>query len=314
MLSRSGSESAARRRPPRPPPSHPVPATPIEFALPDDARVRESTVRVGTKSAGPSPRSSGVDHARFVNGLYKNGNGNGNGELLAPFESTGRYSGGYRDSTHDHDSDSGLPSGDDDHALSSEFPPGTATTADDARIASHRPHASISSRAPVAESNTRWSAAGRSRSGSTASASAWRGGLSVNTASYLLDDQDDYGLPSPSPSPPDPDGLMSHGEYGGIVGPRRDLYSDDELESVAEENESESLVSDDDLAAVDREDRTAAMIIADEGRGLIIEANERPISQLDIQQGKPNSIFLSSSLTHLHYRHYPSPTLTKPHS
>ncbi|KAG8737992.1 hypothetical protein FRC10_007432 [Ceratobasidium sp. 414] len=271
MLSRSGSESAARRGPPRPPPSRPVPATPIEFTLPSDARVRESTVRVGTKSAGPSPRSSVVDHARFVNGLYKNGNGNGNGDLLVPFESTGRYSGGYRDSTHDHDSDPGLPSGDDDHARPSEFPPGTATTADDARVASHRPHASISSRAPIAESNTRWSAAGRSRSGSTASANGWRG-LSVNTTNFLLDDQDDYGLPSPEASPPDPDGLMSHGEYGGIVGPRRDLYSDDELESVAEENESESLVSEEDLAAVDREDRTAAMIIADEGRGLIFRS------------------------------------------
>ncbi|KAG8685638.1 hypothetical protein FRC08_012995, partial [Ceratobasidium sp. 394] len=200
-------------------------------------------------------------------------------ELLVPFEGTRRHSGGYRDPTPEH-SESG-----DDHDHAPEFPPGTATTADDARVASHRPHASISSRAPVAESNTRWSAAGRSRSGSAASASAWRGALSVNTTGYPPDDQDDYGLPSPETTPPDPDGLMSHGEYGGIVGPRRDLYSDDELESVAEENESESLCSDDDLAAVDREDRTAAMIIADEGRGLIVEANERPISQLDIQQG-----------------------------
>ncbi|KAG8777272.1 hypothetical protein FRC12_000455 [Ceratobasidium sp. 428] len=274
MLSRSGSESAAARRgPPRPPPSRPVPATPIEFALPDDgARLRESTVRPGSKSAGPSPRSSAVvDHTR----LYKNGYANGH-ELLVPFEHVARYS----------DPESPLGTDDDDEqARAFGFPPpGTATTVDDARVASHhRPHASISSRAPVAESNTRWSTAGRSRSESTAS----RHGLSVNTAAagYVIDDQDDYGLPSPEASPPDPDGLMSHGEYGGIVGPRRDLYSDDELESVAEENETESLVSDEDLADIDREDRTAAMIIADEGRGLIVDANDRPISQLDIQQG-----------------------------
>ncbi|QRV97744.1 guanine exchange factor for Rac 30 [Ceratobasidium sp. AG-Ba] len=274
MLSRAGSESAARRGPPRPPPSRPVPTPPIEFAFPDDAgRVRESTVRAGTKSAGHSPRSSVVDH-RFVNGLHKNG------ELRVPFESIA----GFRDSGVT-ESDSDVERyGDDDQARAYDIPPGTATTSDEARVASshHRPTASISSRAPVSESNTRWSSAARSRSGSLIGVSG--AGLSVNTASYLLEDQDDYGAPSPGESPPDPDGMMSQGEYGGIVGPRRDLYSDDELESVVEENESESLVSDDDLA-IDREDRTAAMIIADEGRGQIVDANDRPVSQLDVEQG-----------------------------
>jgi hypothetical protein len=99
---------------------------------------------------------------------------------------------------------------------------------------------------------------------------------------------------------PDPDGMMSHGEYGGIVGPRRDLYSDDELESVLEENETESLSDEH-----DREDRTAAMIVADEGRGLIVDAEGRPVSDLDVQTGALFFVFsycvCSSSVT----RHYP---------
>lgn len=221
--------------------------------------------------------------------MNKNGAGHhgGDSELLAPFESTGHYGGPYRDSIATDDSGS-LPTDDEDHSRHFEFiadcPPGTATTADDARVASHRPQASLSSRVPIAESNIRWSAA-RSRSGSTASVGGWRG-IAVSTAAPIPDDQDDYGLPSPELSPPDPDGLMSHGEYGGIVGPRRDLYSDDELESVMEENETESVISEDDLAGVDREDRTAAMIIADEGRGLIVDANGRPVSDLEVQQGQ----------------------------
>ncbi|KAG8715666.1 hypothetical protein FRC11_001613 [Ceratobasidium sp. 423] len=263
MLSRGNSAKAAP--PPRPPPSRPVPATP-EFIFPDDRRQREATIR-------PSSRS------RPLSGTELGLNGD----------------------THDKPSflDQLDVASDDDHYFGEEIPPGTATTADEPRIAgTHRPQLSMSSRVPITESNIRWSAVGRSRSGSAASASQWRG------ASVYVDDdqddQDDYGMPSPLP-PNDPDGVIADGEYsnsssyGGLVGPRRDLYSDDELESVLEENESS-------LSDHDREDRTCAMIIADEGRGLIVDAKGRPLSELDVQTGT----------THLLLPGSPTPELIPP--
>ncbi|KAF8756087.1 RhoGEF domain [Rhizoctonia solani] len=232
MLSRGSSLTKAP--PPRPPPSRPVPATP-EFILPDDRRQREATIRPSSRSRPPSATELGL-----------------NG---------------------DHDKHSFLDQldvqDDDEHVYYGEdIPPGTATTSDEPRIAvgGHRSQLSMSSRVPVTENNIRWSASGRSRSNSLNSASQWR-----TVSVYQDSDEEVYGLPSPMVNVPDPDGMMSHGEYGGIVGPRRDLYSDDELESVLEENETES-VSDEH----DREDRTAAMIVADEGRGLIVDAEGRP--------------------------------------
>ncbi|CAE6538228.1 unnamed protein product [Rhizoctonia solani] len=258
MLSRGNSAKAAP--PPRPPPSRPVPATP-EFIFPDDRRQREATIRPSSRSRPPSAAELGL-----------------NGD------------------THDKPSFLDQLDVDDEHYFGEEIPPGTATTADEPRIAGiHRAQLSVSSRVPITESNIRWSAAGRSRSGSAASASQWRG------ASVYVDDdldQDDYGMPSPIP-PSDADGVIAEGEYntsyGALVGPRRDLYSDDELESVLEENESS-------LSDHDREDRTAAMIIADEGRGLIVDSKGRPLSELDVQTGT----------THLLLAGSPNPSLIPP--
>ncbi|KAJ1301405.1 hypothetical protein OPQ81_008666 [Rhizoctonia solani] len=256
MLSRGNS---ARAQPPqRPVPSRPIPATPPEFILPDDRRQREATIRPSSRSRPPSATELGLngdtyDKPSFLDEL----------DVVS----------------------------DDDYG--EDIPPGTATTVDEPRIAgTHRPQLSMSSRVPVTESNIRWSAAGRSRSGSNASATQWRG-ASVYVESDQ--DQDDYGVPSPIPPPDLNDDLseMQNG-YGGLIGPRRDLYSDDELESVLEENES--------LSDHDREDRTAAMIIADEGRGLIVDAERRPVSQLDVQTGT----------THLLLGSSPTPSLVPP--
>ncbi|CAE6378325.1 unnamed protein product [Rhizoctonia solani] len=250
MLSRGSSLTKAP--PPRPPPSRPVPATP-EFILPDDRRQREATIRPSSRSRPPSATELGLngDHDKHS----------------------------FLDQLDIQDEDEHVYYGED-------IPPGTATTSDEPRIAAggHRSQLSMSSRVPVTESNIRWSAAGRSRSNSLNSASQWR-----SVSVYQDSDEEVYGLPSPMVNVPDPDGMMSHGEYGGIVGPRRDLYSDDELESVLEENETESLSDEH-----DREDRTAAMIIADEGRGLIVDAEGRPVSDLDVQTGTTHLLIGSS--------------------
>ncbi|CAE6472101.1 unnamed protein product [Rhizoctonia solani] len=244
MLSRA---SSARSAPPqRPVPSHPVPAIPVPV-LPDDRHRREATIRPHSRSRPLSATEIGVN--------------------------------GHQDKSSFLD---GLDVSDDDGYYGEDIPPGTATTVDEARIAgSHRAQLSMSSRVPITESNIRWSAAGRSRSNSGASASQWRG-----ASVYVEEDQSDeevYGLPSPNPN------FQPNGDYGGIVGPRRDLYSDDELESVLEETESD--------CDHDREDRTEAMIIADEGRGLIVDAEARPLSQLDVQTGNsPNPSSVSSFL------------------
>ncbi|CAE6405626.1 unnamed protein product [Rhizoctonia solani] len=255
MLSRGSSLTKAP--PPRPPPSRPVPATP-DFILPDDRRQREATIRPSARSRPPSATELALngDHNKpsFLDQL---------------------------DVQEDDDDD------DNGHVYYSEdIPPGTATTSDEPRIAvgGHRSQLSMSSRVPVTDSNIRWSAAGRSRSNSLNSASQWR-----SVSVYQDSDEEAYGLPSPMVNAPDPDGMMSHGEYGGIVGPRRDLYSDDELESVLEENETESLSDEH-----DREDRTAAMIVADEGRGLIVDAEGRPVSDLDVQTGTTHLLLASS--------------------
>ncbi|KAF8676396.1 hypothetical protein RHS04_06513, partial [Rhizoctonia solani] len=252
--------SLTKAPPPRPPPSRPVPATP-EFILPDDRRQREATIRPSSRSRPPSATELGLngDH-----GLVFSPNS-------FPFMLTipqDKHS--FLDQLDVQDDDEHVYYGED-------IPPGTATTSDEPRIAvgGHRSQLSMSSRVPVTENNIRWSASGRSRSNSLNSASQWR-----TVSVYQDSDEEVHGLPSPMVNVPDPDGMMSHGEYGGIVGPRRDLYSDDELGSVLEENETES-VSDEH----DREDRTAAMIVADEGRGLIVDAEGRPVSDLDVQTG-----------------------------
>ncbi|GAB1522495.1 hypothetical protein RhiTH_005615 [Rhizoctonia solani] len=267
MLSRGSSLTKAP--PPRPPPSRPVPATP-EFILPDDRRQREATIRPSSRSRPPSATELGLngDH-----GLVFSPNS-------FPFMLTipqDKHS--FLDQLDVQDDDEHVYYGED-------IPPGTATTSDEPRIAvgGHRSQLSMSSRVPVTENNIRWSASGRSRSNSLNSASQWR-----TVSVYQDSDEEVYGLPSPMVNVPDPDGMMSHGEYGGIVGPRRDLYSDDELESVLEENETES-VSDEH----DREDRTAAMIVADEGRGLIVDAEGRPVSDLDVQTGTTHLLLGSS--------------------
>ncbi|CAE6450941.1 unnamed protein product [Rhizoctonia solani] len=288
MLSRASSGKAIPPRPPQP--SRPIPSTP-EFILPDDRRQREATIRPSSRSRPPSATEFGMngdpyahqDKPSFLD------------ELDVASDSDDHYYGeevplatefGMNGDPYAHQDkpsfldELDVASDSDDHYYGEEVPPGTATTADEPRIAGmHRAQLSISSRVPISESNIRWSAAGRSRSNSGASAGQWRG-----ASVYVDDEQDDearYGLPSPCvPQDQDPDdGVMSNGEYGGIVGPRRDLYSDDELESVLEENESDC---DHDH---DREDRTEAMIIADEGRGLIVDAEARPLSQLDVQIG-----------------------------
>ncbi|KEP53832.1 RhoGEF domain protein [Rhizoctonia solani 123E] len=228
------------------PPQRPVPSHPVPAVpvLPDDRHRREATIRPNRRPLSASEIGMNGDKTSFLDGLDVS---------------------------------------DEEVYYGEDIPPGTATTVDEPRIAgTHRSQLSMSSRVPITETNIRWSAAGRSRSNSAASASQWRG-----ASVYVEDDQSDedvYGLPSPNPT--FQDAAISNGTYGGIVGPRRDLYSDDELESVLEETESD--------CDHDREDRTAAMIIADEGRGLIVDAEARPLSQLDVQTGTTHLLLGSS--------------------